>query len=91
MKLEDALYKAGLGYDYEEVTEEIYVDGDTERKHVRKVKRHVPPNVGALIFALKNLKKHKFKDRPVEEIERADDILIETLRRWDDASKQVGE
>lgn len=57
---------------------------------MRRIKKHAQPNVVALIFALKNLKKHKFKDKPVEEIERADDILIETLRRWDDAAKQSG-
>lgn len=88
VELEDALYRAGLGYEYEETTEEIYVEDGVERKHVRRVKKHSPPNVIALIFALKNLKKHKFKDKPVEEIERADDVLIETLRRWDDAAKR---
>lgn len=87
VQLEDALYKAGLGYEYEEVIEEIYEEEGVQKKHMRRIKKHAQPNVIALIFALKNLKKHKFKDKPVEEIERADDILIETLRRWDDAAK----
>ena len=91
VQLEDALYKAGLGYDYEETIEEIYEEEGVKRKHIRRIKKHAQPNVIALIFALKNLKKHKFKDKPVEEIERADDILIETLRRWDNAAKQSGE
>lgn len=89
--MEDALYKAGLGYEYEETIEEIYEEDGVQRKHMRRIKKHAQPNVVALIFALKNLKKHKFKDKPVEEIERADDILIETLRRWDDAAKQSGQ
>ena len=91
VELEDALYKAGLGYEYEETIEEIYEEDGVQRKHMRRIKKHAQPNVVALIFALKNLKKHKFKDKPVEEIERADDILIETLRRWDDAAKQSGQ
>ena len=89
--LEDALYKAGLGYEYEEVVEEIYEEDGVQKKHLRRVKRHAPPNVTALIFALKNLKKSKFKDKPVEDVERADDLLLETLRRWDYAAKQSGE
>lgn len=87
VELEDALYRAGLGYEYEETIEEVYEEDGIQRKHLRRVKKQAQPNVIALIFALKNLKKHKFKDRPVEEIERADDVLIETLRRWDDAAK----
>lgn len=91
VQLEDALYKSGLGYEYEEMIEEIYEEDGVQKKHMRRIKKHAQPNVIALIFALKNLKKHKFKDKPVEEIERADDILIETLRRWDNAAKQSGE
>lgn len=91
VELEDALYKAGLGYEYEEMVEEITeVDGE-QRKHIKRIKKHAPPNVIALIFALKNLKKQKFKDKPVDEIEKTDDVLLATLRRWDDAAKQSGE
>ena len=89
--LEDALYKAGLGYEYVETIEEITeVDGE-QRKHIKRVTKQAPPNVIALIFALKNLKKGKFKDRPVEVVDKADDILLATLRRWDDAAKRSGE
>ena len=91
MELEDALYKAGLGYEYEETIEEIYEEDGVQKKHMRRIKKHAQPNVIALIFALKNLKKQKFKDKPVDDAERADDLLIETLRRWDNAAKQSGE
>jgi hypothetical protein len=91
-KLEDALYKAGLGYEYKEVVEEITRTGEgdnaVEIKHRREVTRYSQPNVTALIFALKNLKKHKFKDRPVEEVERVDDLLMTLLRKWDNAAEQ---
>ena len=60
-------------------------------KHRREVTRQAPPNVTALIFALKNLKKSKFKDRPVEEIDRVDDVLMAMLRRWDNAAEHSGE
>ena len=90
VELEDALYKAGLGYEFEETVEEIYEEDGVQKKHLRRVKRHAPPNVTALIFALKNLKKQKFKDRPIDDADKADDLLIETLRRWDDAAKQAG-
>lgn len=91
VELEDALYKAGLGYDYEETIEEMYEEDGVQRKHMRRVKRHAPPNVTALIFSLKNLKKQKFKDKPIDETERADDLLLETLRRWDYAARQSGQ
>lgn len=91
VELEDALYKAGLGYEYEETIEEMYEEEGVQKKHMRRVKRHAPPNVTALIFALKNLKKQKFKDRPVDDTERVDDVLLETLRRWDNAAKQSGQ
>lgn len=89
--LEDALYRAGLGFEYEESLEEIYEEDGVQKKHIRKAKRYAQPNVTALIFALKNLKKNKFKDRPIETTDKADDLLLETLRRWDDAAKQSGE
>ena len=60
-------------------------------KHRREVTRHIAPNVTALIFALKNLKKNKFKDRPVDEIERTDDVLLAMLRKWDNAAEYSGE
>lgn len=92
VELEDALYKAGIGFEYKEVVEEITRTGEGEHavevKHRREVTRYAQPNVAALIFALKNLKKQKFKDRPVEEVERADDVLLAMLRKWDNAAEQ---
>lgn len=68
VELEDALYKAGLGYEYKEVVEEITQTGEGDNavqiKHRKEITRYAQPNATALIFALKNLKKGKFKDRP---------------------------
>ena len=63
IEVENALLKRALGYDYEEVATEMYGDG---KKHVRKVKKHVPPDVGAIAFWLKNRRPDKFRDKPVE-------------------------
>lgn len=60
-EVENALLKRALGYDYEEVTTEINTDG---KKHIKKVKRHVPPDVGALAFWLKNRRPDKWRDKP---------------------------
>ena len=90
-KLEDALYKAALGYEYEETIEEITVNEapdpeaqGSKRKHIRKYKKHRPPDAALLIFALKNLKKQKFKDHPIDDITLDDDPinrLLETLNK----------
>ena len=60
-QVENALLKRALGYDWEETTTEIYGDG---KKHVKKVTRHVPPDVAALVFWLKNRKRDVWRDRP---------------------------
>lgn len=61
VEVENALLKRALGYDYEEVITEVYGDG---KKHVRKVKKHMPPDVGAIAFWLKNRKPSHWRDRP---------------------------
>lgn len=71
-EVENALLKRALGYEWEEVTTEVYGDG---RKHVRKVTRNVPPDVGAIAFWLKNRKPKKWRDRP------ADDATTDVLRK----------
>lgn len=60
-EVENALLKRALGYDYEEVVTEVYGDG---KKHVRKVKKHMPPDVAAAIIWLKNRCPNKWRDRP---------------------------
>lgn len=63
-QVENALLKRALGYDYEEVVTEVYGDG---KKHVKKIKRHVPPDVGAAAFWLKNRKSSMWRDKPVDQ------------------------
>lgn len=63
MEVENALLKRALGYEYEEVITEMYGDG---KKHVRKVKKYMPPDVTAQIFWLKNRKPDRFRDKPTD-------------------------
>lgn len=58
-EVENALLKRALGYDVDEVTQEIYTDGS---KHVKKVQRHIPPDTTAMIFWLKNRRPEKWRD-----------------------------
>ena len=69
-QVENALLKRAMGYEYEEVITEVYGDG---KKHVKKIKRHVPPDVTAQIFWLKNRKAERWRDKP--EAKADSDIL----------------
>lgn len=67
-EVENAMYKAAVGYDVEEVEmiETIAPDGGVTTQK-RKRRRHIPPNVGAACFILKNKKKDAWKDRPLDD------------------------
>lgn len=71
-EVENALLKRALGYEWEEKTTEVYDDG---KKHIKVITRHVPPDVGAIAFWLKNRKPKKWRDRP------ADDASVDVLRK----------
>lgn len=60
-QVENAMLKRAMGYDYEEVITEVYDNG---KKHIRKVKKHMPGDVTAMIFWLKNRKPDKWRDKP---------------------------
>ena len=89
IEVENALLKRALGYDAEETiteVEEIPVkvkgeDGQAStitrtKKHVRKVIRHIPPDVTAQIFWLKNRRPGRWRDK----IETAPDTNNELLQ-----------
>ena len=57
IELEKSLYKRAIGYEYEE-TEVVVTkneDGSSKPMKVVKKKKHIIPDVGAIIFALTNL------------------------------------
>lgn len=73
IEVENALLKRAMGYDYEETVTEIYKgEGGVERQHIRKLKKHLPPDTTAQIFWLKNRRPDKWRDR------RVDDVTIQT-------------
>lgn len=72
--MEQSLYKRGMGYQYQEVTQEPDKDGTLRIS--KRVIKEVSPDVGAIAFWLKNRQPDKWKERianttelPNEEIE----------------------
>ena len=77
LEVENALLKRALGYDYEETITEIEEIGEgRQKKHVRKVKKHMAADVTAQIFWLKNRRPGRWRDK----VEAAPDNENELLR-----------
>ena len=85
LEVENSLLKRALGYDYEETVTEIVQGADgTERKQVRKHKRHMPPDVTAQIFWLKNRRPDRWRDKvEAPNTEDKNAPIYELLRRLD--------
>lgn len=66
MIVENALFQSAVGYDYEEITEELVYDAKT-RTHVMKVTKrqtkHQAPSNTAQIFWLKNRRAEQWRDK----------------------------
>lgn len=66
-EVENALYKAAIGYDVTETDQTETVNEATGdrvvTKHARK--RHIPPSIGAICFILKNRRSSKWQDKPM--------------------------
>ena len=70
-ELENALIKRALGYETTEEISELRYDkeqGKEVMKVTRTTKKTVPPDVGALAFALKNMAADKWRDRQDVEV-----------------------
>lgn len=76
IQVENALLKRALGYDYEEtITDVEETGGKTSKKHIRKIKKHMPGDTTAMIFWLKNRKPLQWR----EKTEKAVNIDTEDL------------
>lgn len=83
-EVENSMYKSAIGFfvteqDQTEV-KSVGADGierTTTTKHQRR--RYVPPNLGAMIFILKNRLPEKWRDHPVVEDNRALETLANIL------------
>lgn len=63
-RVENALLKTALGFEYEEIKTIIEEDRNgKKRTRIEKVKRYMPPNPTAQAFWLKNRKKDEWGDR----------------------------
>jgi len=61
--VEDTLLKRAMGYDYEEVSTSVQSKGGDQYTEVKKVKKHIPPDVTAIIFWLKNRRPGAWRDK----------------------------
>ncbi len=78
-QVEDSLYRRALGYEYDEVE----IVGEGERRRIKKIRRHVLPDVVACIFWLKNRQRQRWRDKVPEEPPNAEEqlqALIESNR-----------
>lgn len=73
-KVIKSLYQRATGYDYTEEKKVVEVDKDGNVKPIRieTVKKHVPPDVAAQCFWLKNRQREHWKDRPQDDPNRED-------------------
>jgi transposase-like protein len=73
LEVENALLKRALGYEYEETemtVSKVMVNGKevTRPGKIKKTKKIIPPDVGAICFWLKNRQKDKWRDVQTREI-----------------------
>lgn len=63
-QVEKALFQRAKGYDYEEKTTEVQIkdNGETKPVSVKTVKKHVPADMGAIAFYLKNKASDDWRD-----------------------------
>ena len=85
-EIEKSFYDICGIQEYKETTEEITYDSNNNviSKHKRIVTKQAPPNVTALIFALKNLMPEKYRDRPQDAISDAKQIVLAITPREKD-------
>lgn len=88
-EVENALYKAAIGYDVTETDQNETMNESTGdrvvTKHARK--RHIPPSIGAICFILKNRRSDKWQDKPVVMDTTALDKLDAILKEAKEAAK----
>ncbi len=85
-EIENALIKRALGYEYEEVKTYIKRQGDKEVKHIEKVQKHMPADVGACAILLKNKAPDEYTDNKallnLKKEELALRKMIEEAKNW---------
>lgn len=61
-----SLYQRATGYDYTEERKVVELDknGNAKPARIEKIQKHVPPDVAAQCFWLKNRQRDRWSDRP---------------------------
>lgn len=72
-QVENALLKRALGYEW---TEEKVEESDKDGRKVTRITRHVPAEVTAQIYWLKNRRPDKWRDKPLEEKAESEGVNI---------------
>ena len=87
IQVENALLKRALGYDYEETITEIEdLAGGKQKRHVKRITKHMPPDTTAQIFWLKNRRPEKWRDK-IEQVQTVGNELLESLMDLERRSK----
>ena len=84
-QIENSLFKSAMGYDYEEITEELKMNPKTGKQELmvtKKVKKHVSPNTSAQIFWLKNRLPEVWRDKRYieDKVDFENDGFIDALK-----------
>ena len=79
LEVENALFKKAVGYT---ITEKKVTESDKDGKKVETITKHIPGDVTAQIFWLKNRKSNEWRDKRIVEdkIELESDGFIEALK-----------
>lgn len=71
-----SLYQRATGYEYTEEKKIVEIDqkdGSVKPVRVETIKKHVPPDVAAQCFWLKNRQREQWQDRPMDHIQGGGD------------------
>ena len=80
IRVENALLKRALGYEYTEVTQEVCENAETgemELRITKKVTKEVIPDTTAQIFWLKNRRPDKWRDK--QDIEHSGGVSVKNI------------
>ena len=94
MEAEETLIKSWMGYDYWEEVQELRFNresGRYEMQPTKKVRKHQPPNVAALIFWLKNRQPGKWREKSEGVDDRKNESIESFLKAMRPPKEQLKE
>lgn len=82
IEVENALLKRARGYTATETIEEMYRDPETNKitsQHIRRITKEIPPDVGAIVFWLKNRRPGRWRDKIETAPDANNDLLLSLM------------